>query len=64
MTSALLKSCRTKNKLYRSFIKHPASQNKNAFIIYKNGFSKLRMAAKKLITFSLNINVVCIKHGI
>ena len=47
MTSVLLNSCRTKNKLYKSFIKHPTEQNKNAFISYRNGFSKLKMAAKK-----------------
>ena len=47
MTSALLNSCRTKNKLYKSFIKHPTEQNKSAFISYRNGFSKLKMAAKK-----------------
>ena len=47
MTSALLKSCRTKNKLYRSFVCHPTSQNKSAFITYRNGFSKLKVAAKK-----------------
>ena len=59
MTSALLKSCRTKNKLYKSFIKHPTEQNKSAFIkhpteqnksafiSYRNGFGKLKMAAKK-----------------
>ena len=47
MTSEFLKSCRTKNNLYKSFIKHPTSQNKSAFITYRNGFSKLKMAAKK-----------------
>ena len=47
MTSAILKSCRTKNKLYKSFIKHPTEQNKSAFISYRNGFGKLKMAAKK-----------------
>ena len=47
MTSALLKSCRTKNKLYKSFIKHPTEQNKSVFISYRNGFGKLKMAAKK-----------------
>ena len=47
MTSVLLKSCRTKNKLCKSFNKHPTSQNKSAFITYRNGFSKLKMAAEK-----------------
>ena len=36
-----------KNKLYKSFIKHPTEQNKSAFISYRNGFSKLKTAAKK-----------------
>ena len=33
MTSALLKSCRTKNKLYKSFIKHSIEQNKCPFLV-------------------------------
>ena len=62
MTSALLKSCRAKNKLYKSFIKHPTSQNKSAFITYGNVFSKLRMAAKKSYYNNLFSEYKCSLH--
>ena len=48
MTSALLKSCQKKNKLYRYFIQYPSEQNKEAFVKYRNTFMKVKFQAKKI----------------
>jgi len=38
MTQSLLKSCKTKSKLYVKFLKNPAEANKQKFILYSNKF--------------------------
>ena len=52
MTSALLKSCNTKSKLYVKFIKQPTLLNKNKFIAYRNKFKALRIKAEKNYYYS------------
>ena len=47
MTQGLLKSCKTKAKLYLKFIKHPSEQNKNKFVSYRNKFKSIRIQAEK-----------------
>ena len=43
MTSGLLKSCKTKSKLYLKSIKYPTANNKANFIKYRNKFKSLRI---------------------
>ena len=47
MTHGLLKSCKTKNRLYRKFIKNPTTANKTRFITYRNKFKTVRKRAEK-----------------
>lgn len=47
MTSGLLKSCRTKSKLYLKMIKHPTATNKANYISYRNKFKSLRIKTEK-----------------
>src|SRR6218665_2079455 len=42
MTSALFKSCRKKNKLYKTYLKNPTLQNKSNFNNYRNKFKTLK----------------------
>src|SRR5688572_7067241 len=61
MTDALLKSCRTKSKLYLKHIKNPNSNNKRIFTAYRNKFKSLRLNAERsyyeaeFIKHSLNL---------
>ena len=48
VTSALLKSCQKKNKLYRYFIQYNSEQNKEAFVKYRNTFKKVKFQTKKI----------------
>ena len=57
MTSALIKSAKTKNKLYYHYLKTPNDVNKTKYIKYKNYFTRLkREAEKKYITNKLEQN--------
>jgi len=47
MTSGLLKSCRTKSKLYLKMIKHPTAANKAKYINYRNKFKSLRIKTER-----------------
>ena len=42
MTSALFKSCKKKNKLYKIYLKNPTLQNKSNFNKYRNKFKILK----------------------
>jgi len=44
ITHGLAKSCRTKDKLYKNFIKHPTENNKFKYTNYRN---KLKSLLKK-----------------
>ena len=47
MTTGLIKSCKTKSKLYLKFIKNPTAPNKLKFVTYRNKFKSLRIKAEK-----------------
>lgn len=47
ITKGILKSRKTKNKLYRKFLKFPNEINKIIYKRYRNKFNKLKDAAKK-----------------
>ena len=47
MTGALLKSSRTKSKLYLKYLKNPNSINKSNFTAYRNKFKSLRLKAER-----------------
>jgi Reverse transcriptase (RNA-dependent DNA polymerase) len=47
MTSGLLKSCRTKSKLYLKLIKHPTSTNRANYIAYRNKFKSVRIKTEQ-----------------
>ena len=43
----LIKSRKTKNKLYKKFIKNPNERNESIYKTYRNKFNKIKKAAKK-----------------
>ena len=47
MTPALLKSSKTKQRLFSKKLKHPTDENIKHFIAYNKVFNKVRRAAKK-----------------
>src|SRR6218665_3416337 len=47
MTTGLLKSCRTKSKLYLKMLKHPTATNKEKYVKYRNKFKLLRIKTEK-----------------
>ena len=47
ITKGILKSRRTKNMLYKKFIKNPTERNKSIYKTYRNKFNKLKSVAKK-----------------
>ena len=48
MTSALLKSCNKKSRLYSKYLKNPTAANKLTFTTYRNKFKQLRILAEKM----------------
>lgn len=49
MTFGLLKSCKTKDKLYTKYKKNPTLHNKENYIQYRNKFKKLKTIVQKTI---------------
>ena len=47
VTKGILKSRKTKNKLYKKFIKNPNERNELIYKTYRNKFNKIKNAAKK-----------------
>ena len=47
VTKGILKSRKTKNKLYKKFIKNPNERNESIYKTYRNKFNKIKKAAKK-----------------
>ena len=47
VTKGILKSRKTKNKLYKKFIKNPNEKNESIYKTYRNKFNKIKNAAKK-----------------
>jgi len=47
MTPGLLKSCKTKSKLYLKFFKNPSLTNKQKFTSFRNKFKTLRIKAER-----------------
>ena len=47
MTTGLLKSCRTKFKLYLKMLKHPTATNTENYVKYRNKFKDLRIKEMK-----------------
>lgn len=47
VTKGILKSRKTKNKLYKKFIKNPNEGNESIYKTYRNKFNKIKNAAKK-----------------
>src|ERR1700733_14829777 len=47
MTEGLLTSCKTKNKLYKKYIKTPSEHNRSKFITYRNNFKKIKLKTQK-----------------
>ena len=47
VTKGILKSRKTKNKLYEKFIKNPNERNESIYKTYRNKFKKVKKAAKK-----------------
>ena len=47
VTKGILKSRKTKNKLYKKFIKNPNERNESIYKTYRNKFNKIEKAAKK-----------------
>ena len=47
ITKGILKSRKTKNKLYKKFIKNPSKKNELAYKTYRNKFNKVKSVAKK-----------------
>ena len=47
MSAGLLKSCRTKEKLYLNYIKKPNETTRNKFTKYRNKFKSLRIQAER-----------------
>ena len=50
MTPALLKSSKTKQKLYEKFLKRKTYENEQKYKNYKNRFEKIKKASKSYIT--------------
>ncbi len=48
MTTGLLKSCRTKSKLYLKMLKHPTATNKENYVKYRNKFKLLRIKTERI----------------
>src|SRR6218665_2019691 len=48
MTSALLKSCNKKSRLYLKYLKNPTAANKQTFTTYRNKFKQLGVLAEKI----------------
>lgn len=46
ITSALVKSCKTKSKLYKQYLQHPSENSKTAFVTYRNKLNTLLTKAK------------------
>ena len=49
VTKGILKSRKTKNKLYKKFIKNRNERNESIYKTYRNKFNKIRKAAKILL---------------
>ena len=47
MTTALLRSCKTKSRLYKTYIKSPSEVNRRKFVTYRNIFKRIRKAAER-----------------
>ena len=47
ITKGILKSGKTKNMLYKKFIKNPNERNESTYKIYRNKFNKVKNLAKK-----------------
>ena len=47
MTQALLKSTKTKQKLYKKFIKNPTVENKTIFTNYRNKYKLVRIKTEQ-----------------
>src|SRR6218665_3492450 len=60
MTSALLKSCNKKSRLYLKYLRNPTAANKLTFTAYRNKFKHLRVLAEKIYFAEKlpNINLV------
>ena len=43
LTQSLLKSCKTKSKLYLKLLENPTESNKQKFTLYRNKFKALRI---------------------
>ena len=48
MTTALLKSCNKKSRLYSKYLKNPTAANKQTFTTYRNKFKQIRISAEKM----------------
>jgi len=49
VTKGILKSRKTKNMLYKKFIKNPNERNESIYKTYRNKFNKIKKAAKKCL---------------
>jgi len=60
ITKGILKSRKTKNKLYKKFIKNSTQNNELTYKTYRNKFNKLKNAAKNITTIKslMNIKVI------
>ena len=47
MTPALLKSCKTKDKLYKKYQQFPTSENKQSYCAFNNQFTVIKRKAEK-----------------
>src|SRR6218665_285049 len=60
MTTALLKSCKKKSRLYKKYLANPTNHNKQDFTRYRNKFKAVRLESEALIILNVLLNVLII----